>query len=147
MAGAARVDSGRRPKPQGGTLNILGLIYYFHDSTACLLVDGKITDAIEEERLTRKKHTTALPEMRDHPPAVTHVDGSARLYTVDKRINPLYHDVIRGFGELTGTPVVLNTSFNVMREPIVESPEQAVRCYASTGQDALAVGNYLITKN
>ena len=87
------------------------------------------------------------PEMRDHLPAITHVDGSARLHTVEKRINPLYHDVIREFGELTGTPVVLNTSFNVMGEPIVESPEHAIRCYASTGLDALAMGSFLITKS
>lgn len=87
------------------------------------------------------------PEMRDHLPAITHVDGSARLHTVHKRVNPLYHDIIRKFGELTGTPVVLNTSFNVMGEPIVESPEQAIRCYASTGLDALAIGSYLISKS
>jgi carbamoyltransferase len=87
------------------------------------------------------------PEMRDRLPAITHVDGSARLHTVERRINPLYHDVISRFGDLTGTPVVLNTSFNVQGEPIVESPEHAIRCFFSTGLDALAMGSYLITKD
>ena len=86
------------------------------------------------------------PEMRDLLPAITHVDGSARLHTVRKEINPLYHDVIGEFGKLTGTPVVLNTSFNIMGEPIVESPEDAIRCFSSTGLDALAMGSFLITK-
>ena len=86
------------------------------------------------------------PEMRDRLPAITHVDGTARLHTVRRETNPLYYDLIGKFGELTGTPVVLNTSFNVMGEPIVESPEQAMRCFFTTGLDALAMGSYLITK-
>ena len=61
--------------------------------------------------------------------------------------NPLFYDLIGKFGELTGTPVVLNTSFNIMGEPIVESPEQAMRCFFTTGIDALAMGSYLITKD
>ena len=86
------------------------------------------------------------PEMRDVIPAITHVDGTARLQTVRKDINPAYHDVISKFGAITGVPVVLNTSFNIMGEPIVESPEDAVRCYSSTGLDALAIGDYLVKK-
>lgn len=87
------------------------------------------------------------PEMREVLPAITHVDGTARLHTVRRETNPLYYDLIGKFGELTGTPVVLNTSFNVMGEPIVESPEQAMRCFFTTGIDALAMGSYLITKD
>lgn len=87
------------------------------------------------------------PEMRDRLPAITHVDGSARLHTVHRETNPLYYDLIGKFGEITGTPVVLNTSFNIMGEPIVESPEQAMRCFFTTGLDALAMGSYLITKD
>ena len=86
------------------------------------------------------------PEMRDKLPAITHVDGSARLQTVSKNINPLYHELISKFGERTGVPVLLNTSFNVMGEPIVESPIGALRCFFSTGLDALALGSYLIKK-
>ena len=87
------------------------------------------------------------PQMRDLLPAITHVDGSARLHTVSKAINPLFYDLIERFGAMTGTPVLLNTSFNIQGEPIVESPEGAIRCFFSTGLDALAMGSFLITKN
>lgn len=87
------------------------------------------------------------PEMRDKLPAITHVDGSARLQTVSRDINPMYHDLISKFGEKTGVPVLLNTSFNIMGEPIVESPVNAMRCFFSTGLDALALGSYLIRKS
>ena len=79
-------------------------------------------------------------------PAITHVDGSARLQTVDKNIHLLYHDVITKLGLKTGVPVVLNTSFNVQGEPVVESPFDALRCFYSNGLDALCIGNYVIEK-
>jgi carbamoyltransferase len=68
-----------------------------------------------------------------------------RLQTVHKDVNPLYHRLISELGQRNGIPVVLNTSFNVMGEPIVESPLDAIRCFYSTGIDALIVGNYLTT--
>ena len=79
-------------------------------------------------------------------PAVTHVDGSARLQTVKKELHPRYYEVIQKLGKRTGVPVVLNTSFNIQGEPVVESPQDAIRCFFSTGLDALVIGNYLITK-
>ena len=79
-------------------------------------------------------------------PAITHVDGTARPQTVNKKTNPLYWQVIKEFGELSGHPVVLNTSFNIMGEPIVCTPPQAIRCFFGTGIDALALGNYLLVK-
>jgi len=78
--------------------------------------------------------------------AAVHVDGTARLQTVDRSINPRYHELLTRFGELSGHPVLLNTSFNVMDEPIVESPLHAVRCYFSTGLDNLVIGDYVISK-
>jgi len=78
--------------------------------------------------------------------AITHVDGSARLQTVNKDINPRYHELLEKFGKLSGVPVLLNTSFNIMGEPIVESPMQAIRCFFSTGLDILILGNYIIKK-
>lgn len=87
------------------------------------------------------------PEMRQLLPAITHVDGSARLHTVTRDVNPLFHDLLRKFGALTGTPVLLDTSFNIQGEPIVESPEDAIRCFFSTGMDSLALGSFLITKD
>lgn len=79
-------------------------------------------------------------------PAVTHVDGSARLQTVTRALNPRYYDLIKKLGDKTGVPVVLNTSFNIQGEPIVESPKDAIRCFFSTGLDALIIGNYFLTK-
>ncbi len=80
-------------------------------------------------------------------PAVTHVDGSARLQTVKKDLHPRYYDVIKKLGDKTGVPVVLNTSFNIQGEPVVESPKDAIRCFFSTGLDALVIGNYVLTKD
>ncbi|NRD24179.1 carbamoyltransferase [Winogradskyella litoriviva] len=79
-------------------------------------------------------------------PSITHVDGTARLQTVNKKTNPLYHNLIYKLGEKTGVPVVLNTSFNIQGEPVVESPVDALRCFYSTGLDALAIGNYILEK-
>ena len=87
-----------------------------------------------------------IPDKRDCVPAITHVDGSARVQTVRRETNPLYHDLMVEFGKLSGVPVVLNTSFNVMGEPIVESPMDAIRCFFSTGLDKLVMGNYVISK-
>ncbi len=76
-------------------------------------------------------------EKRTEIPAVTHVDGSARLQTVNRDDSPLFHRLISAFAELSGTPVVLNTSFNVRGEPIVCSPDDALLCFAGTGIDVL----------
>jgi carbamoyltransferase len=79
-------------------------------------------------------------------PAVTHVDGTARVQTVSKKANAPFYDLIRRFGELTGVPVVLNTSFNVKGDPIVNTPEQAVNTFLKTDIDALVAGNFLVQK-
>jgi carbamoyltransferase len=79
-------------------------------------------------------------------PAVTHVDGTARVQTVPRDSNPFYYDVIQAFERLTGVPVVMNTSYNVKGEPIVESPVDAVRCFYGTGLDALVIPPFLVAK-
>lgn len=79
-------------------------------------------------------------------PAVVHVDGTTRPQMVRREINPLYYDMIKRFGEKTGVPVVMNTSFNLKGEPVVNSPRDAVRTFYSSGLDALAIGNFLIEK-
>ncbi len=86
------------------------------------------------------------PEIRSRLPAITHVDGSARLQTVRREVNPRYHRLIEEFGKLSGIPVVLNTSLNIMGEPIIESPEQALRCFFSTGLDVLVLGDFIVEK-
>ncbi len=86
------------------------------------------------------------PEKRNIIPAITHVDGSARLQTVRKETHALYHSVISRLGDKTGVPVVLNTSFNIQGEPVVESPKDAIRCFFSTGLDVLVIGNFVVHK-
>ncbi len=85
-------------------------------------------------------------EKRDEIPAVVHVDGTTRPQTVDRRTNPRYYKLISRFRELTGVPMVLNTSFNVRGEPIVLTPYDAIRTFYSTGMDYLAMGDFLIRK-
>jgi carbamoyltransferase len=87
-----------------------------------------------------------LPDKRAVIPAVTHVDGTGRLQTVDQEYSPLYWSLIRAFKERTGVPVVLNTSFNE-NEPIVCTPDEALDCFQRTRMDALVMGNYVITKS
>jgi carbamoyltransferase len=84
---------------------------------------------------------------RSSIPAVTHVDYSARVQTVHAETNPRYHKLITRFTELTGCPILVNTSFNVRGEPIVESPEDAFRCFMSTGLDVLVIGNAVLYKS
>jgi carbamoyltransferase len=86
------------------------------------------------------------PEMQVFIPAITHVDGTARLQTVHRETNPRFHQLLKEFEKLSGIPVLLNTSFNVMGEPIVESPQDAIRCFFSTGLDYLVLGNYIVSK-
>lgn len=86
------------------------------------------------------------PEKRAQIPAVTHVDGSARVQTVRREDAPLFWEMLKEFERLTGVPVVLNTSFNVNGEPIVCTPLDAVRCFFGSGLDYLAIGNYVVSK-
>jgi carbamoyltransferase len=79
-------------------------------------------------------------------PAVTHVDGSARVQTVDARTNPLYHALLRAFEQRTGVPILVNTSFNVRGEPIVATPADAYRCFRATHLDALVMGRFVLEK-
>ena len=79
-------------------------------------------------------------------PAVTHIDGTSRLQSVSKEVNPLYYDLINEFYNITGVPVIINTSMNVMGEPIVNTPEQAHAMILKTDMDSLVMGNYLIGK-
>jgi len=86
------------------------------------------------------------PDKREGIPAVTHVDGSARIQTINRNQNRKYYDLIKAFADRTGCPVIINTSFNVRGEPIVESPENALNCFLHTQMDYLVMGNCLIRK-
>lgn len=80
-------------------------------------------------------------------PAVVHVDGSGRLETLIRKDNPRYYDLVDTYYKKTGIPIIINTSFNVKGEPIVCSPEDAIRCFLSTDIDYLVIDNYIVSKN
>ena len=87
-----------------------------------------------------------LNHVRSEIPAVTHVDFSARIQTVSKEDNPRFHALISAFYNKTGCPVIVNTSFNVRGEPIVESPDEAYTCFMRTEMDVLVLGNFILYK-
>jgi hypothetical protein len=86
-------------------------------------------------------------EKRAVLPAITHEDGSGRLQTVYRETNPAYHRLIERFGELTGVPVIMNTSFNLKGEPIVEHPSHAFNTFSLSGMDLLFLGNYVVRED
>lgn len=88
----------------------------------------------------------ARPERKHEIPSVVHVNGTARVHVVRREVNPAYWELITRFGQETGVPVVLNTSFNVKGEPVVCTPEDAVRCFLGTGIDHLAIQGYIASK-
>jgi carbamoyltransferase len=87
------------------------------------------------------------PEWRDRVAGIVHVDGTARVQTVRREHNERLHRLLQEFEKLTGVPVLVNTSFNIRGQPIVETPEDAVECFLSTGIEVLALHDMLITKN
>ncbi|MBI2424723.1 MAG: carbamoyltransferase [Candidatus Hydrogenedentes bacterium] len=118
------------------------------DSPYMLLV----ADVIAERRCTLSAEEQAaqgfdkLRVVRSDLPAITHVDHSARIQTVSRESNPAYHALLSAFHELTGCPVLINTSFNVRGEPIVCTPQEAYTCFMRTHMDFLSLGCYLIDK-
>jgi carbamoyltransferase len=85
--------------------------------------------------------------VRSAVPAVTHVDYSARIQTVDQRRNPRFHRLLQSFYRRTGCPVLVNTSFNVRGEPIVCTPQDAYRCFLATEMDVLVMEDCVLTKD
>jgi carbamoyltransferase len=86
------------------------------------------------------------PQWRDKIPAIVHVDGTARVQTVRKDNNQRLYALLEEFNAITGVPVLLNTSFNVKGEPMVETPEDAMKCFLSTGLDYLVLHDIVIAK-
>ena len=87
------------------------------------------------------------PEMIEVLPAITHVDGTARVQTVSAKQNPRYYRLIKEFGRITGIDCVLNTSFNIRGEPIINTVDEAIKCLMTTGLDALFVKDFLVVKD
>ena len=105
-----------------------------------------------EKRLPLQNNKTEdmlkiVRQARSEIPAVTHVDYSARVQTVDKKLNYKFHEIIEEFDNQTGCPLVINTSFNVRGEPIVNSPVDAYRCFMNTNMDILVLENFILEKN
>lgn len=86
------------------------------------------------------------PDKADRIPAVRHVDGTARVQTINRAQSPRYYDVLRAFERRTGVPVLINTSFNTRGEPIVCTPRDAVECFWTSPLDALVIGSFLLEK-
>lgn len=110
-----------------------------------------VTDICDKRKLKNSGNGSAAGLEKLHTigsqiPAVTHVDYSSRIQTVDKDRNPLYHALISEFKSCTGCPILVNTSFNVRGEPIVYSPDDAYRCFLATDMDILVIGNCYIKK-
>jgi carbamoyltransferase len=119
-----------------------------YDSPYMLLVDYVKKD--KRIKMTREEEflfgIDKLNIKRSSIPAITHVDYSARIQTVHKETNHKYHALITKFKEKTNCSVVVNTSFNVRGEPIVNSPEDAFRCFMGTEMELLVIGNCLLRK-
>ena len=118
------------------------------DSPYMLLV-AEVGSDIRRDMTESEKRLFGIEKLnvkRSEIPAVTHVDYSARVQTVHAETNPMYHALISRFKQLTGCPVVINTSFNVRGEPIVCSPTDAFKCFMGTELDILAIGSFLLLK-
>jgi len=119
------------------------------DSPYMLLV----ADVVRSKRIEMTAEQQALWGIerlnvpRSGIPAVTHVDYSARVQTVRRDANPLFYDVLSAFNQLTGCPVIVNTSFNVRGEPIVCTPEDAYRCFMRTAMDVLVLESFILMKD
>ena len=90
--------------------------------------------------------TDVRPERRASVPAITHADGTGRLHTVERQVNPLFWQLIHRFEELTGVPLVLNTSFNVRGQPIINTPGEALATFYTSGLDVLIMDHFLVEK-
>ncbi len=87
-----------------------------------------------------------LKQVRSVVPAITHVDNSARVQTIDEERHPRFYRILRAFKKKTGSPVLINTSFNVRGEPIVNTPEDAYRCFMHTNMDVLVLEKCILRK-
>jgi len=118
------------------------------ESPYMLLVSSVAESQVDaSSREAKAQGIEKLKVKRSCIPAVTHVDYSARVQTVTDETNPVYHRIIQEFDQLTGCPVVINTSFNIRGEPIVCTPEDAYRCFMCTDMDYLLINNYLFAKD
>ena len=115
-----------------------------HRSPYMLVVAPVLERHRERSKSNGKTGLDRVKERRSSLPAITHVDYSARMQTV--RLGTRYRKLLEAFERKTGSPVIINTSFNVRGEPIVCTAEEAYRCFLNTDMDALVIGNFLLLK-
>ncbi len=124
--------------------------WFEHDGDSpYMLLTADVRRGLRREMTEAEKALWGIEKLnvpRSSIPAVTHVDYSARLQTVRRETNPVYHAILTAFRERTGCPVVVNTSFNVRGEPIVCTPEDAWRCFMRTAMDALVLENHVLLR-
>jgi len=121
----------------------------FDGDSSYMLMVANINSKRKIEMTEEQKKLFGIDKLnvkRSDIPAVTHVDYSARIQTVNKETNPKYYDLISKFKEKTSCPVIINTSFNVRGEPIVNSPKDAFNCFMGTELDYLVIGNCILDK-
>jgi carbamoyltransferase len=125
-----------------------------HESPYMLLVAPVLEPRrvpVDDQALRTMQHDPDLRHrvniVRSEVPAITHVDYSARLQTVDEERNPRLHRLLSAFDRLTGCPVLVNTSFNVRGEPIVCTPQDAYRCFLATDMDVLVLEDIVVNKD
>lgn len=99
-----------------------------------------------QDSLYMEKVFSTKKEWRKKLPGVVHFDGSGRLHSVDRGVNPSFHKLLQEFEKLSGVPIVLNTSFNINHMPLVESPQDAIHCFSVCGLDVLILENLLLSK-
>ena len=125
--------------------------FNINEKSPYMLLVSKIKDEKKIKMTDKEKKLFGIDKLnikRSNVPAVTHVDYSARIQTVDERTNYKYTKLLKKFKEKTSCPMIVNTSFNIRGEPIVNTPEDAFRCFMGTNLDRLAIGNcYLIKEN
>jgi carbamoyltransferase len=121
---------------------------------APVVLEDRTSEYFDLERPTRQypaRYMLLVTPIHEHRrssiPAVTHIDGSGRLQTIRQEWNPLYYRVVEKFGEATGVPVLLNTSFNLRGEPIVNTPQNALDTFARSGIDLLLMDHFVVSKD
>ena len=112
-----------------------------------MLIVAPVKDEIRKPVDPGKFGLEKLKQLRSDLPAITHVDYSARLQTVDDQRNPRLAKMMRAFEQRTGSPVLINTSFNIRGEPIVCTPHDALRCFLGTEMDVLVLENFVVLRS
>jgi carbamoyltransferase len=127
----------------------VGQYFEFNSRSPYMLMVAPVKESLQIKMTKEQESLFGIEKLnipRSSLPAITHVDYSARLQTVNKLTNPRFHKLLTSFKEETGCPVLVNTSFNVRGEPLVCSVEDAYRCFMRTEMDYLIIENFILSK-